>query len=529
MARFESELRGAFLQSRKRREACLCLGLGCFFCWFWVVMQNPNTPLFHGGSRLPYPLYWPVILASATAMFAIVVAAAKRMGDVRRASLARKVSVVLLALYVAFFFVPRLVDETHEVLEFASVVVIGALAAWLFALEGAMVGALGPRKLLRCSSLSLVISFLLAALFHQFGARIASVLVSLLPFITAGLAHSLSASGWEAEGAADEERASGEQSRSLNLYVTVFVQGMAFGLLHLLYGTVVLEQCDDPYCPLRFLNTFFPLVAVGDFYGFMSIFGVALAAGVIVLSSSVLRLNFRKLIYVVGFPLMALGFLILASDTGFKMTETVSHASGVNFTAGEVVYIAGYYYVIVTTWALCSYLARTKREDRVVVFAWSGFALVAGQLLGFLTSMVAGFAAFSRADFCTAAIFLLMLTSLIITTNDGLWSEWGGVRPDEQDRPSAFKAACETIGRVHRLTPRERDVLALLARGRNMAFIAEHLCVTKDTVKTHSRSLYHKLDVHSQQELIDKVEAEIAVDRAQRLDGAGGKASWLRR
>ena len=55
-----------------------------------------------------------------------------------------------------------------------------------------------------------------------------------------------------------------------------------------------------------------------------------------------LRLNFRKLIYVVGFPLMAVGFLILGSDVGFRTTGVVSHASGVNFTAGEVVYIAGY-------------------------------------------------------------------------------------------------------------------------------------------------------------------------------------------
>ena len=55
------------------------------------------------------------------------------------------------------------------------------------------------------------------------------------------------------------------------------------------------------------------------------------------------------------------------------------------------------------------------------------------------------------------------------------------------------------------LTPRESEILALLAQGRSIAVIQEKLVVSKNTVKTHVKNIYLKLDVHSQQELIDAV------------------------
>ena len=53
------------------------------------------------------------------------------------------------------------------------------------------------------------------------------------------------------------------------------------------------------------------------------------------------------------------------------------------------------------------------------------------------------------------------------------------------------------------LTPRETQVLALLAEGRSATYIAQELSLSADTVKGHVRHVYQKLDVHSKQELID--------------------------
>ena len=51
------------------------------------------------------------------------------------------------------------------------------------------------------------------------------------------------------------------------------------------------------------------------------------------------------------------------------------------------------------------------------------------------------------------------------------------------------------------LSPREREVLALVAGGRTNKAIAEALYVSPNTVKTHVTSLLHKLQVDSRVQL----------------------------
>jgi len=52
------------------------------------------------------------------------------------------------------------------------------------------------------------------------------------------------------------------------------------------------------------------------------------------------------------------------------------------------------------------------------------------------------------------------------------------------------------------LSPRERDVLASMAEGKRVRQIAEDLLISTDTVRTHTRSIFSKLDVHSRLEAV---------------------------
>jgi two-component system, NarL family, response regulator LiaR len=52
------------------------------------------------------------------------------------------------------------------------------------------------------------------------------------------------------------------------------------------------------------------------------------------------------------------------------------------------------------------------------------------------------------------------------------------------------------------LSPRERDVLASMAEGKRGRQIAEELLISTDTVRTHTRSIFSKLDVHSRLEAV---------------------------
>ena len=61
------------------------------------------------------------------------------------------------------------------------------------------------------------------------------------------------------------------------------------------------------------------------------------------------------------------------------------------------------------------------------------------------------------------------------------------------------------LAREHKLTPRETEVLGLLAHGRSIPYVRDALIISRDTAATHAKHIYAKLDVHSRQELIDLV------------------------
>jgi DNA-binding NarL/FixJ family response regulator len=54
------------------------------------------------------------------------------------------------------------------------------------------------------------------------------------------------------------------------------------------------------------------------------------------------------------------------------------------------------------------------------------------------------------------------------------------------------------------LTARELEVLELLASGKSYSTIADQLFVDKETVKSHIKNIYLKLEVHSKAEAIEK-------------------------
>ena len=65
------------------------------------------------------------------------------------------------------------------------------------------------------------------------------------------------------------------------------------------------------------------------------------------------------------------------------------------------------------------------------------------------------------------------------------------------------------IGRVieeFELTARQQEVFRMLVRGRNAQYIAEKFFISNSTAKAHIHNIYQKLDIHSQQELINLVE-----------------------
>lgn len=64
---------------------------------------------------------------------------------------------------------------------------------------------------------------------------------------------------------------------------------------------------------------------------------------------------------------------------------------------------------------------------------------------------------------------------------------------------------CRDLALEKGLTPREFEVLVVLAHGNSLARVQSELVISEGTAITHRRNIYRKLDVHSKQELLDYV------------------------
>lgn len=79
-------------------------------------------------------------------------------------------------------------------------------------------------------------------------------------------------------------------------------------------------------------------------------------------------------------------------------------------------------------------------------------------------------------------------------------TEYSGQRKSLYHKKREY--ACE----LYSLSPREREILATLLRGRDAKYIMDTFYISQSTAKTHIYNIYRKFDVHSRQELLDFVE-----------------------
>ena len=79
-----------------------------------------------------------------------------------------------------------------------------------------------------------------------------------------------------------------------------------------------------------------------------------------------------------------------------------------------------------------------------------------------------------------------------------------GVDPRKLEK-SSIQQKCSVLAERYELSPRQVEVLEMLAVGRNARFIAERLTISQSTAQTHICAIYTKLNVHSHQEVVDRV------------------------
>ncbi len=226
---------------------------------------------------------------------------------------------------------------------------------------------------------------------------------------------------------------------------------------------------------------------------------VLVVAGIIAVYMALFRkMNFNRLIYFIGIPMMVMGLAIAVFPGGGAMPF------------GSALYLLGYHVFYAVIWALYSYLVRFSSFN----YYWLPITAAVGGFAGRFFSVVLLDLADDHIDLGLYLPFIVMIVIVVVLTlaiflcsQNNMKSGWGSIAPGNDDFIlDSFERNCMTVAKSAGLTPRESDVLQLLARGRNRQYIAEKLFITEGTAKTHIKHVYRKVGVHSQQELIDVVE-----------------------
>ncbi len=209
------------------------------------------------------------------------------------------------------------------------------------------------------------------------------------------------------------------------------------------------------------------------------------------------QMDFNHMVYVVGLPLIAAGHLMTVL---FGATDMVS----------TLVRETGYRLFMVLSWILAAWLVRKTGVSMGWIAPCIMCSFVLGQVAGSLTGLLPEgiFIVPNTEGLVMVLVFLLMACSLLLYGRPEASEGWGSARiASTEDPRDLFLRSCDEVSHARGLTPREAEILTYLARGHNAEHISEKLGLSYGTVRTYRHNVYSKLDVHSQQELINTVEA----------------------
>jgi DNA-binding CsgD family transcriptional regulator len=205
--------------------------------------------------------------------------------------------------------------------------------------------------------------------------------------------------------------------------------------------------------------------------------------------------------YRVLFPMLAT-VLLLLPIFGNQLLLPVS----------SLVYV-GYKVSFVLILPTCMTLARQDGTHPLAVFGvfMAGVHLVFALATGFVIALY-HVNYFGAATLTVGILLALYVLAMTYSVAMNIWRRREQEENVEQvptvdsSAAGSTQAATQAIATEHLLTAREQDVLLLLAQGRDVPTIARQLNISENTVRTHTKNVYIKLDVHGKQELLDRVE-----------------------
>lgn len=151
-------------------------------------------------------------------------------------------------------------------------------------------------------------------------------------------------------------------------------------------------------------------------------------------------------------------------------------------------------------------------ESELVVIGWTTTFLLLGASIGVVLNIVFGLAVDSvlwalAPSLCLAlgiiaCEFVITRASVMEVAARRAEAQYSVERLDET---GDLRTRCVGLASECGLTMREVDVLCMLVQGYSIPRVCESLHIAEGTATTHRRHIYQKLNVHTKNELIDRV------------------------
>ena len=446
------------------------LGLGVYRAWIEIVFVGSFVE-FPAAAVAGHDAFDLVMIAT---MF-LCAALAKRIGPLFGKRSLYAVSGVALTVSTLCMFASIWIPRSADALAVPAVLLGGFGIALVILLWSELYGCLNPFRVALYYSASMIVAALLIYLCRGLLLPWLGAVVLVLPVVSLAAC----AAGFRSLPSGELPRAKPSKfSFPWKIVLLMAIYAFAYGLME---GGL-------------YAGAFGPHSAPGTLaVGVLVFLGVAVRGG---------RFDFG-IIYRVALPLMVVALFLLPT-LGHVQGMAASFCVSAGYTAQSVLIMLimanlCYRYGMSAVW-----LFGIERGVRAL---FTLFGRQTEQLLGAPSFGLAG----SDAVVSGLVVILVVAATMILFSEKELSSRWGvsflGEDGTAGDRAIVKKQElanrCQELARSYGLSPREEEVLLLLAQRKTVGSIERELFIANGTAKTHIRHIYRKLDIHSRDELSD--------------------------
>lgn len=189
------------------------------------------------------------------------------------------------------------------------------------------------------------------------------------------------------------------------------------------------------------------------------------------------------------------------------------------YNSGAIAFLltmTGYLCFEIMNWVILSNTSFKFEIPPFRIFGFGRASVSGGVLIGAVLGSFLSATVDYSFEFVVALALLMVLVMVAAYTFTLTERDVAKLTKQRPDRPVRFEHSAERtllvdekvdiLAKRYHLAGRGVEVLRLLAKGRTGTRIEQELYMSRGTVNTHMRLLYHKLGIHSRQELLDMLD-----------------------